>query len=302
MIHFSRKGFTLIELLVVIAIIAILAAILFPVFAQAKLAAKKTTSLSNLKQIGMGNQIYLGDNDDQYPITYGFDPAGGYTWDRLIPVPATWPTGLTSDQLAMNQAFWANNLQPYLKNYDMLKSPASVNRDPAADATVPSVPPASVTVAVSYTFNGLLNSYSGSAVTAPSSLPAFWEGRGMRAIRGVGYVNPFLYCNDETQPCRYVPSYADCSDSTNGEWSATTRNTAGLGYNMYGGLNYSYADGSAKFRKIGVPNSAQTDPRTDPFAVYVNNSPTKSWYDQFGCHSYLFRPDFDFANWDPASM
>jgi prepilin-type N-terminal cleavage/methylation domain-containing protein len=63
----SRKGaFTLIELLVVIAIIAILAAILFPVFAQAKAAAKKTATLSNLKQNSTANQIYLADADDTY--------------------------------------------------------------------------------------------------------------------------------------------------------------------------------------------------------------------------------------------
>ncbi|MEI7576747.1 MAG: prepilin-type N-terminal cleavage/methylation domain-containing protein [Armatimonadota bacterium] len=64
---FSRKGFTLIELLVVIAIIAILAAILFPVFAQAKEAAKKTQTLSNLKNIGTAFKLYMSDSDDQYP-------------------------------------------------------------------------------------------------------------------------------------------------------------------------------------------------------------------------------------------
>ena len=64
-----RKAFTLIELLVVIAIIAILAAILFPVFAQAKASAKLTQSLSNLKQIGTAAQMYLGDNDDSFPLT-----------------------------------------------------------------------------------------------------------------------------------------------------------------------------------------------------------------------------------------
>jgi prepilin-type N-terminal cleavage/methylation domain-containing protein len=64
-----RKGaFTLIELLVVIAIIAILAAILFPVFAQAKAAAKASVSLSNTKQIGVSQQMYLSDNDDVFPL------------------------------------------------------------------------------------------------------------------------------------------------------------------------------------------------------------------------------------------
>lgn len=61
----QKKGFTLIELLVVIAIIAILAAILFPVFAQAKEAAKRTQCLSNSNQIGKAMNIYMGDNDDR---------------------------------------------------------------------------------------------------------------------------------------------------------------------------------------------------------------------------------------------
>jgi prepilin-type N-terminal cleavage/methylation domain-containing protein len=63
----ALRAFTLIELLVVIAIIAILAAILFPVFAQAKEAAKKTACLSNSKQISLSLHMYIGDNDDVYP-------------------------------------------------------------------------------------------------------------------------------------------------------------------------------------------------------------------------------------------
>src|SRR5450432_1601741 len=62
-----KKAFTLIELLVVIAIIAILAAILFPVFAQAKLAAKKSVGLSQMKQIGIALYLYVNDSDDVLP-------------------------------------------------------------------------------------------------------------------------------------------------------------------------------------------------------------------------------------------
>lgn len=65
----KKKAFTLIELLVVIAIIAILAAILFPVFTQAKNAAKKTTSISNLKQLAMSVMMYSTDHDDVLPMS-----------------------------------------------------------------------------------------------------------------------------------------------------------------------------------------------------------------------------------------
>ena len=80
-----NRAFTLIELLVVIAIIAILAAILFPVFAQAKLAAKKASDLSNLKQIGLGTIMYSSDYDDYfarggYPADYGNVNGYWYSW------------------------------------------------------------------------------------------------------------------------------------------------------------------------------------------------------------------------------
>lgn len=64
----TRSAFTLIELLVVVAIIAVLAAILFPVFAQAKAAAQATTCLSNLKQVGLGTTMYANDHDDTLPM------------------------------------------------------------------------------------------------------------------------------------------------------------------------------------------------------------------------------------------
>lgn len=95
-----KRAFTLIELLVVIAIIAILAAILFPVFAQAKVAAKKTASLSNVKQINLGAQMYAGDADD------------------VVPLATEWNTWHV----------WSETVQPYLKNWDLLFSPMGGNR------------------------------------------------------------------------------------------------------------------------------------------------------------------------------
>lgn len=90
-----NRAFTLIELLVVIAIIAILAAILFPVFASAKLAAKKASDLSNLKQIGTGTMMYCADNDDYYA-------RGGYPADQANP-GGYWYS-------------WREFTMPYIKN------------------------------------------------------------------------------------------------------------------------------------------------------------------------------------------
>jgi prepilin-type N-terminal cleavage/methylation domain-containing protein len=87
-----RKGFTLIELLVVIAIIAILAAILFPVFAQAREKARQTGCLSNVKQIGLGIQMYVQDFDEYVPRNAFADPprvAEGAT-SRTAPRRAGW--------------------------------------------------------------------------------------------------------------------------------------------------------------------------------------------------------------------
>jgi prepilin-type N-terminal cleavage/methylation domain-containing protein len=100
-----KRAFTLIELLVVIAIIAILAAILFPVFAQAKLAAKKTASISNMKQIALATQIYIGDYDDVLVPLRWFNP-----YDMTIPS-------------SNGFYFYPVLLQPYTKNIEMFLDP-----------------------------------------------------------------------------------------------------------------------------------------------------------------------------------
>jgi prepilin-type N-terminal cleavage/methylation domain-containing protein len=85
-----KRGFTLIELLVVIAIIAILAAILFPVFAQAREKARAITCVSNMKQISLGVLMYIQDNDETYcPYYSAYSPTSGYGgadqyWPQLV--------------------------------------------------------------------------------------------------------------------------------------------------------------------------------------------------------------------------
>src|SRR5436190_23143291 len=74
----KQSGFTLIELLVVIAIIAILAAILFPVFAQARDKARSTTCLSNFKQLGTAVTMYTQDYEGAYPLAWYNTPAYGF--------------------------------------------------------------------------------------------------------------------------------------------------------------------------------------------------------------------------------
>src|SRR5215470_12889769 len=86
----SLHGFTLIELLVVIAIIAILAAILFPVFAQAREKARQTSCLSNNKQIGLSALMYSQDYDELYALGAVQGPDAVWRWNFNLPTPYNW--------------------------------------------------------------------------------------------------------------------------------------------------------------------------------------------------------------------
>src|ERR1041385_5961651 len=104
--HRKQDGFTLIELLVVIAIIAILAAILFPVFAQAREKARQTSCLSNTKQWGLGITMYVQDYDETMPIS-------GY------------------EAFLNPTSYWWNSVAPYVKNSAVAACPsdtAQVNK------------------------------------------------------------------------------------------------------------------------------------------------------------------------------
>jgi len=108
--HGRKAGFTLIELLVVIAIIAILAAILFPVFAQARESARKATCISNTKQLGLGTMMYVQDYDEMYPCNSWDTPAIG-TADHDA-------KNIGAGFLSATQWMW--RVMPYMKNRQIL--------------------------------------------------------------------------------------------------------------------------------------------------------------------------------------
>jgi prepilin-type N-terminal cleavage/methylation domain-containing protein/prepilin-type processing-associated H-X9-DG protein len=117
-----RHGFTLIELLVVIAIIAILAAILFPVFAQARAKARQASCLSNMNQLGLATGMYIQDYDETF---YPHRENAGAESNPFIQVLNDPPPGTKVTGNARNRVFWISLLQPYVKNYDLFKCPSN---------------------------------------------------------------------------------------------------------------------------------------------------------------------------------
>jgi len=128
----TRRGFTLIELLVVIAIIAILAAILFPVFAKAREKARQTACLSNVRQIGTALLSYAQDYDERLPVwQWANRPCGGNPYPDGAPISPC------------KQVIWWAASQPYAKNYQLYQCPSAgterhkcPNGDPGGAASV----------------------------------------------------------------------------------------------------------------------------------------------------------------------
>lgn len=111
----KRRAFTLIELLVVIAIIAILAAILFPVFAQARDKARQASCISNMKQMGIGIMMYTQDYDETTPA----DRICGVAPNRLA------NQGSAPCECGRPYSAWIDHIQPYVKNYRINRCPSA---------------------------------------------------------------------------------------------------------------------------------------------------------------------------------
>ncbi len=212
----ARRGFTLIELLVVIAIIAILAAILFPVFAKAREKARQSACLSNIKQIGLAFVMYSTDYDDTFVGTWQ-----GYPY-----------TG------------WPLLLYPYIKNEQVYDCPSRVPNIPWDSRNDTLRPPANVWYynrAPAYGYNTSYGMYDD-----PDNIMANGPGRawgyGIRRISAIEYPAECVWCGDS---CKFY------SPETYGY---TISDDMGVHYSApepeprhNDGFNLSFMDGHAKW-------------------------------------------------------
>jgi prepilin-type N-terminal cleavage/methylation domain-containing protein/prepilin-type processing-associated H-X9-DG protein len=265
----NHRAFTLIELLVVIAIIAILAAILFPVFAQAKAAAKKTSDLSNQKQLGLASLMYSGDSDDNFVGNgEGNIPSSAGDWTGLEPFTGEgggyWgPVGAGAGGNAPNSPLgfmdpvasqnWGRETMPYIKSMDLLVSPGAQNDVNAKFAPVRNLPAGVTGIPgrTSYAMNGCVSGKSQTGVARPAEIIVFQS----RATT--------------TKEAICLPRRAHFGDGWTGtndaDWQA-------LGFNFNYGGNYAYADGHAGFKRR---NAVQF--RSFGFFEWVNVEKLGGW-------------------------
>jgi prepilin-type N-terminal cleavage/methylation domain-containing protein/prepilin-type processing-associated H-X9-DG protein len=238
----KRSGFTLIELLVVIAIIAILAAILFPVFAQAKEAAKKTSDLSNIKQLALASVMYGADNNDVFVANgEGMVPPDAGDWWTMQPFtgqgdfygtnfgagaggdpPNQAPLGFM-DPLAVQN--WGRETHPYVKSMDLFVSPGAPDD---ADEKFAPVPNNSQAGRTSYVFNGCVSRMAQTQINKPSDIVTF-------QLRATTVKEAIV------SPRR--------NHFTDGSMHANDADLGWVGFNFNKGGNYGFADGHARFIK-----------------------------------------------------
>jgi prepilin-type N-terminal cleavage/methylation domain-containing protein len=219
-----KAGFTLIELLVVIAIIAILAAILFPVFARARESARRSACLSNMKQVALGLNMYAQDYDERFPVhivttgTSGQDVANYSTSTRTI---------------------WINATMPYVKNTGIWWCPSATPH-----ATAPPIGPSDS----NYYYNGHCSGKSLAAVEFPADSVLFAEWKYRTANTGMrpspGHLCPPPIGTGNTCPDTFHPNSEWGSNHVTGD-----ARTTGIGAQAgIRGAPWPYVDGHVKFR------------------------------------------------------
>ncbi len=224
----TKRAFTLIELLVVIAIIAILAAILFPVFAQAKQAAKKTASLSNVKQLTLGLVLYAGDNDDVF-VGSAEDPLTGFPY--WFPGDNK-PLGFMDPTEVQN---WGREIYPYTKSLGLYQSSApKIYNNIYGYLDSPSN-----AGNCSYAYNG---NVSRKTVTAFGDVAAVITLQGVQATTRDAYVQPTPFGSLDAGGTLYF-------DDKHGSPTCNGVDVSWMGATYSKGANYGFADGHAKYMR-----------------------------------------------------
>jgi prepilin-type N-terminal cleavage/methylation domain-containing protein len=284
----SRRAFTLIELLVVIAIIAILAAILFPVFAQAREKARQTVCISNYKQDSLAMLQYVQDYDELFPQGQLQEGGIDYAVNEIYTTP---PNGRPGNVELRSQE-WLSAIDPYAKNYQIADCPSVSGITVATNWTI--TPPR-----ISEVFNGEIQRYPLAGLVEPSEVILLWPGMVKNGYLGFAFTSPALNCPNATQSCTYVGGGAcNASGVASTANGVTSYPIVFGGWNSYSkwvhgnGDNTAYSDGHVKWH----PNMGNGN--YDPW-VYGNtdgnivvNGYYSWWYD--GCHAWPFEPDVQF--------
>jgi prepilin-type N-terminal cleavage/methylation domain-containing protein/prepilin-type processing-associated H-X9-DG protein len=232
----KRKAFTLIELLVVIAIIAILAAILFPVFAQAKAAAKKTACLSNFKQLGLGTNMYLNDYDDLMPYTGDFN--GFWAWypsEECYNGATVCKLGFMDPGAFQN---WGQEIYPYVKNLGVYICPTA----PKVTGVAYGFTNTAGAGNTSYDYNGAVVGVSSTSMSSPATTIVLQSADGTSID---AYMQPTIF--------NTLSNATNTLVTVNGAPLCNGIDISWMGEVHGKGDNYSFADGHAKnYQRTGV--------------------------------------------------
>lgn len=237
----KTRGFTLIELLVVIAIIAILAAILFPVFARARENARRTSCLSNLRQLGMATMQYIQDYDERYPYNVSSNPTtppNGRFW-----LGTNW--------------YWQQIIYPYYKSEDAMYCPSSPDRN----RTDPRAMQYGATTTTLRTYSASNPPLAAAEAISPSTTYMLMDTGAFRVS--------YTQARNLASVTYYVPGMGEGGGNCTGADPDLNANDCARGRH-FGGVNITYLDGHVKWVKSStVVNEANK--------YYADTSSVNAW-------------------------